>query len=328
MSTATTPDASATPLALLQLPQSALGGQGDAAARILEVTWVLFIGGGLIFLAVVLVGLGALAGPAALRAWVSRRGFVLGAGVVFPVVVLTVLLVYTFGVAAGLVRAQAEPAAVRVHVTGEMWWWRVRYLDASGATLMETANEIRIPAGQPVDVQLSTQDVIHSFWVPNLAAKLDMIPGKVNKQRLNAREPGVYRGQCAEFCGAQHAKMAFVVVAQPAAEFETWMRTHAAPAAEPATPLARRGQALFAQARCAVCHAVRGTPAEGKLGPDLTHVGSRLSLAAGTLPNGAGSLAGWISDPQHTKPGVRMPGYRLESGEDLRALAAYLEGLR
>jgi cytochrome c oxidase subunit II len=316
------------PLALLQLPQSAMGGQGDVASRILEVTWVLFIGGGLIFLVVVLVGLAALAGPASVRAWVSRRSFVLGAGVVFPVVVLTVLLAYTFGVAAGLVRAQAEPAAVRVHVTGEMWWWRVRYLDASGAMLMETANEIRIPAGQPVDVQLSSQDVIHSFWVPNLAAKLDMIPGKVNKQRLHAREPGVYRGQCAEFCGAQHANMAFIVVVQPAAEFEGWLKASASPAAEPATELARRGQALFAQSRCTVCHTIRGTPADGRLGPDLTHVGSRLSLGAGTLPNGAGALAGWISDPQHVKPGVRMPGYRLESGEDLRALAAYLEGLR
>lgn len=313
---------------LLQHPQSALGGDGSAAASILEVTWVLFIGGGLIFMAVMLMGLGALAGPPALRSWLSRRGLVVGAGVVFPVLVLTGLLVYTFGVAAGLVREQAQPAAVRIHVVGEMWWWRVRYLDADGGTLMETANEIRIPAGQPVDVALTTQDVIHSFWVPNLASKLDMIPGKVNKQRLNAREPGVYRGQCAEFCGEQHARMALVVVAQPPGEFESWLRARLAPAAEPSTPLARHGQALFAQARCGVCHTIRGTPADGRLGPDLTHIGSRLTLGAGTLPNGPGSLAGWITDPQHIKPGVRMPGYRLESGEDLRALATYLQELR
>ncbi|MCC2674115.1 MAG: cytochrome oxidase subunit [Ramlibacter sp.] len=318
------------PVAHAQAPQqSALQAHGDAAERILEITWVLFIGGGLIFVAVMAIGLLALAGPPSLRSRFSRRGWIVGAGIVFPLVVLTALLVYTFGVAAGLVRAQASPPAARIQVTGELWWWRVRYLGADGATVLETANEILIPAGQPVDLELVSREVIHSFWVPNLAGKLDMLPGTTNRLRLQAHAPGVFRGQCAEYCGLQHAKMALHVVALPPAEYQAWLQERRQPAAEPTQPLARQGQALFfGAARCGVCHTVRGTPADGSLGPDLTHVGTRLSLAAGTLPNGPGPLAAWIADPQHIKPGSRMPAYRQFSGEELRALAAYLEGLR
>lgn len=308
--------------------QFALQAQGEGAAHILEITWVLLIGGGLIFVVVMALGLYALFGPAQGKAWLARRGWLIGAGIAFPLAVLTALLVYTFGVAAQMQRANAQPAAARIQVTGEMWWWRVRYLAPDGAVLLETANELRIPVGEPVELELVSREVIHSFWVPSLAGKLDMLPGSTNRLRLRATDAGVYRGQCAEYCGTQHAKMALHVVAQSPAEHATWLEANRRPAPQPRTPLEQHGRALFEQARCGVCHTVRGTTAEGRIGPDLTHVGARLTLAAGTLPNGGGPLAAWISDPQHIKPGSRMPGYRQFSGEELRALSAYLEGLR
>lgn len=308
--------------------QSALQAHGESAIRILEITWVLFMGGALIFLGVMLVALAALLGPDTWRTALSRHSLVWGAGVVFPVVVLTALLVYTFDAAAWLVRSASQPVAARIEVTGEMWWWRVRHLDSEGRIRVETANEIHIPAGLTVELKLVSPNVIHSLWVPGLAGKMDLIPGKVNRLHLKAAAPGVFRGQCAEFCGAQHAKMALFVVAQTPDEHEAWLQARSLPASAPANAEAVRGQALFAEARCSVCHAVRGTQADGALGPDLTHVASRLSLAAGTLPNGTHSLMAWIADPQHIKPGSLMPGYRGYSDDELRALTSYLEGLR
>lgn len=317
------------PAAFASAPrQSALQAHGDNAARILEISWVLFIGGALIFVAVMAALAVALGGPGGWRGALARRGWIVGGGIAFPVVVLSGLLAYTFAVSAGIARDARAPAALRVQVEGELWWWRVRYLDAAGAVLLETANEIHIPAGQPVDLELVSDNVIHSFWVPSLAGKLDMIPGRTNRLRVRAREPGTFRGQCAEYCGAQHAKMALHVVAQPPEAFTAWLQARRAPAAEPASAELARGKALFAQSRCAVCHTIRGTQAGGLLGPDLTHVGARLSLAAATLPNGVGPLAAWIADPQHIKAGVQMPGYARFSGEELRAIAAYLESLR
>lgn len=312
----------------VQVAQSVLDARGDAASHILGITWVLLAGGALVFVAVMALCALAIAGPGPLRAWLGRRRFVVVAGIVFPVLALTALLVYTFGVAAQMVRAQAQTAATRIHVTGELWWWRVRYLDADGGTLLETANEIRIPVGEPVDLLLASADVVHSVWLPSLAGKLDMVPGHVNRLRLRADAVGVYRGQCAEFCGAQHARMVLHVVAQAPEAYQQWLQGARQPAAQPQARAAQQGRALFEQARCNVCHTVRGTGATGTLGPDLTHVGSRLTLAAGTLPNGIGSLEAWIADPQHAKPGARMPSYRRFSGEELRALAIYLEGLR
>lgn len=308
--------------------QTALQARGDPAAEVLHTSWILFIGGALIFLAVMVLAVLALAGPARLRERLARRGWIIAGGVVFPVVVLTALLVHTFGMAGGLVRAQRQPAALRIEVSGELWWWRVRYLDRAGAVLLETANEIRIPVGAPVDLDLVSRDVIHSVWIPVLAGKMDAIPGTTNRLRLSAAVPGVFRGQCAEFCGMQHAKMALHVVAQPPDEHAAWLQAQLQPASDPALPLAAQGKALFGEARCGVCHTIRGTQADGILGPDLTHVGSRLALAAGTLPNEPAQLARWISDPQHVKPGSRMPAYTRFSDEQLRALVSYLEGLR
>jgi len=307
--------------------QSTFDAKGSNAAQILEITWVLFVGGGLIFVAVMLLALLALFGPPAVRAGLGRRAWIIGGGIAFPVVVLSALLIHTFMVASRMVQAQDSPAA-RVEVAGELWWWRVRYLDETGKTIVETANEIRIPAGQQVELKLISNNVIHSFWVPNLAGKIDMIPGHVNTLRMQADAPGVFRGQCAEYCGAQHAKMAFHVVAQTADEYAAWLEAQKRAAVEPEDRVLQRGKALFLNNRCGLCHTIRGTPADGAIGPDLTHVGSRLSIAAGTLPNGQGAIAGWIADSQHIKPGNRMPAFNQFSGEDLRALSAYMESLQ
>ena len=308
--------------------QSALDARGDAAGHILEITWVLFAGGTLIFVAVLALGWVALSGRGRLRDLLTQRRWIVAAGIVFPVVVLSALLIYTLGTAAAMGREQRTPSAARIHVAGELWWWRVRYLGATGETLFETANELRIPVGAPVDLELVSNDVIHSFWVPNLAGKMDMIPGHVNRLRLRAREPGVFRGQCAEYCGAQHARMAFHVVALPPEDYAAWLAAQQRPAAAATDGQLRQGQALFAEKRCNVCHAVRGTDAAGTLGPDLTHVAGRLTLAAGTLRNGDEAMAEWIARSQHFKPGVRMPAYPQLAREDLLALAAWLGSLQ
>ena len=307
--------------------QSALDPQGDASARIAEIAWVLFIGGGLIFIAVMALAGIALFGAPPQRALLGKKALIIGGGIVFPVVVLSALLVYTFTSPASSGRRENSPAA-RIEVTGELWWWRVRYLDDNGETLLETANEIRIPAQRPVEILLTSTEVIHSFWVPNLAGKIDLVPGHVNHLRLRANAPGIFRGQCAEYCGAQHAKMAFYVIAQTQDEYDAWLAAQKQLAREPADALLLQGRRLFIDNRCGQCHTLRGTPAAGTLGPDLTHVSSRVSLAAGILPNNSGAIAGWISAGQSIKPGNRMPSFNQFSGEELRALAAYLESLQ
>jgi cytochrome c oxidase subunit 2 len=184
-----------------------------------------------------------------------------------------------------------------------------------------------VPVGRPVALELRGDDVIHSFWVPNLGVKRDMIPGHATSVLFQADAPGVYRGQCAEFCGAQHAKMGFLVVAEPPEEFAAWLDRQRDSARTPADSLARRGQEVFLASSCAMCHAVGGTPAGGRLGPNLTHVAGRRTIAAGTLPNVRGHLAGWIIDPQQIKPGARMPASAIPPA-DLRAILAYVESLR
>jgi cytochrome c oxidase subunit 2 len=316
-------------LASLPLPawadmQSALHAKGDAATRIAEISGVMFIGAAAIFLLVLAMLALALYGPPRIRGLLHHRGVIVGAGIAFPVVVLSALLVYTLGFASSV--ASANAPAVRIEVRGEMWWWRVRYLDQDGRMLFETANEIRIPSGVPVEFVLRSDNVIHSFWVPNLAGKLDMVPGRVNRFRVRADEPGVFRGQCAEYCGAQHAKMMFEVQALQPQDFQAWMALQRRPAREATDAQVQLGRQQFMQA-CAACHAVRGTDAAGTLGPDLTHVGSRRSLAAGVLPNNVGTLAGWIAGSQDIKPGNNMPSFQLPA-DGLRAIAQYLHSLQ
>ncbi|WP_082601435.1 c-type cytochrome [Achromobacter sp. Root83] len=317
--------AAAIPLAAWARTASAAQPSGDEAGRIAEIGWVLFVGGAVIFIAVAAVMALALHGPPRARRLLAKPALIVAAGIAFPVIALTALLLYVLSPVPSLARHGAMPAA-RIEVTGELWWWRVRYLDPAGNVLFETANDIRIPAGLPVEFLLKSGNVIHSFWIPDLAGKLDMIPGRVNRLRVLARTPGVFRGQCAEYCGAQHARMMFDVEALPPERFDAWLQTQRQPA-RAAGPELLQGERIFQRA-CAQCHAVRGTPAAGTLGPDLTHLGSRPTLAAGVLPNNVGALAGWIAGSQHIKPGNGMPSFDQWPGEDLRAVARYLESLK
>ena len=286
------------------------------------------IGGGTaIFLLVLALTAWALYAPSRWRGWLGSRAAVVWGGIVFPVVTLSALLVYGLALAAGLVRPPAEDP-LRIAVIGEQWWWRVRYLDAAGETALVTANEIRIPTGQPIEFILTTNDVIHSFWAPSLGGKLDMIPGRENRIVLEASRPGIYRGQCAEYCGGPHAIMAFYVVAHEPEEFERWLAAQREPAPPPEGDTLVRGQEVFLENGCGACHTIRGTKASGEIGPDLTHVGSRLSLGAGWLDNNPGTLSAWIVHNQEIKPGNFMPAYEILSGPDLTALSAYLESLK
>jgi len=268
----------------------------------------------------------ALRGPARLRHHISAEWVVTVGGIALPVVVLSALLGYGLLVMqAGAARSErAEGPGVTI--TGKRWWWRVVYDGPDGQQIV-SANELRLPVGRPLALRLETDDVIHSFWAPQLGGKLDMIPGRSNVLTLEATEPGISRAQCAEYCGGAHAMMAMFVVSLEPAAYEAWLEREAQPAAAPSTAIARRGAQLFLENGCGACHAVRGTEAAGSIGPDLTHVGSRHSLAAGTLANEAEGFARWIVENQHVKPGNLMPSYRMLSAEDLAAVAAYLDGL-
>jgi cytochrome c oxidase subunit 2 len=217
--------------------------------------------------------------------------------------------------------------ALHIRVTAHQWWWAVEYDDAEPSRIFTTANELHVPVGRPVIVTLRSDDVIHSFWVPNLAGKKDLIPGRTAQLQFRADKPGVYRGQCAEFCGFQHAYMAFEVVADEPPQYEAWADAQRKPSSPPTDAMLQRGQQLFLSTTCVMCHNVGGTDATGRKAPDLTHFGSRGSIAAGTLPNDAAHLAGWISDPQKYKPGANMPGHQF-TRDDLQALVAYLESLK
>lgn len=247
-------------------------------------------------------------------------------GLVFPVVVLTALFVYVMTMLAAIHAPDEEPE-LAIEVIGRQFWWEVHYLDAEGRRLFETANEIHVPAGTRVELRLESPDVIHSFWVPRLGGKLDMIPGRTNVMTLKADEPGVYRGQCAEYCGLQHAKMALLLIAEPEGEYRQWVEHQMRDAVELDDPLAVAGREVFLSTACSSCHAVRGTSAAADFGPDLTHVASRRTLAAVTIPNTRGHMGGWIADPQAIKPGVEMPAVPLDN-EDLLAILHYMMSLK
>jgi cytochrome c oxidase subunit 2 len=217
--------------------------------------------------------------------------------------------------------------SLHILVTGYQWWWDVEYENPTPSLRVTTANELHIPVGRPVIVDLFSGDVIHSLWIPNLQGKIDLVPGRLNTLTLEADRPGVYRGQCAEFCGAQHAHMALVVVADPPDIFERWLTANRAPAPPPGNPSQVRGKEVFERGPCAMCHNITGSLASAHTAPDLTHVASRSTIGAGTLPNTRGYLAGWIVDPQHIKPGNYMPPTGL-SDEALQAVLDYLETLK
>jgi cytochrome c oxidase subunit II len=260
--------------------------------------------------------------PAAERRMTSAVALATG----LTVVVLFGFLVYDMAVGRQLTTNPGDQA-LQIRVTAHQWWWEVQYRDSLAQNWATTANEIHIPAGKPVALELRSTDVIHSFWPPSLSQKRDLIPGNPNSLWFQADTPGVYRGQCAEYCGQQHAKMAFLVIAEPPDSFATWLESQRDTALTPTSELTKRGQEVFLTSSCVMCHAISGTPAGSRIGPDLTHLASRRTIAAGTLPNTRGNLAGWIVDPQRIKPGTRMPPNQLDP-IDLHALLAYLESLK
>ena len=250
-------------------------------------------------------------------------------GTAITAAVLLGMTIWTILTLSAVAAPHRKPSLL-LEVTGHQWWWEVRYRGADKPDVMVTANEIHIPVGEPVHIRLESGDVIHSFWVPKLGGKTDLIPGQTNFTWLQADRAGTYRGQCAEFCGSQHAHMALYVVAEERPAFESWLMRQEAEAAAPQAPQAIRGHDVF-ESRCSVCHTVRGDAASagaaGRLGPDLTHLMSRATIAAGRLPNNTGSLSGWVANAQAIKPGTRMPRMDL-SPEDLHAVVSYLQTLK
>lgn len=253
------------------------------------------------------------------------RALIVGGGVAFPAVVLTILLVYGLAMIPPTV-ARAPEGSLQVRVTGEQWWWRVAY-ERPGGEAVVLANEIRIPAGEPTQLRLDSDNVIHSFWVPSLAGKMDMIPGRITWLTLRPTTTGIFRGACAEYCGTSHALMAFYLEVMEKAAFEQWLDHQARPAVATLDAAASRGGELFLANGCGACHTVRGTSAAGQIGPDLTHVGGRMSVGAGILQNDPGRIRDWLARTGHIKPGVHMPAFGMLPDEDLTALAAYLHAL-
>lgn len=247
---------------------------------------------------------------------------VIWGGIIIPTLILLVVYGFTFRTLWAL-SANDQEADLTIEVIGHQWWWEVRYADHP----IITANEIHIPVGQSVRIQLTSADVIHSFWVPELHGKLDMIPGRVNTIWIDADHPDEYWGICAEFCGTQHAKMFFLVIALPPAEFDAWLSEQQQAPPAPTAAVAQQGQQLFLDSACAKCHAIAGTSAKGRFGPDLTHLASRRTLASGILENNLDNLGAWLVDPQHFKSGNLMPASDL-SNDELQAMLAYLQTLQ
>jgi cytochrome c oxidase subunit 2 len=300
---------------------------GFVAGREAWLGWMLLVIAVVVVLVVsALVLAGALRRPEPVRVEQEDEGlrWIVIGGIVVPSLVLVVVLVLAVTTQAAI--ATPAGADLTVRVTGRQWWWEVRYLDRSPSLIATTANEIHIPVGRPVRLEVVSGDVIHSFWIPELAGKTDLIPGQENVMWLQADRPGVYHGQCAEYCGLQHAKMAMEVVAEPPDAFARWLARQRAPAAAPAGTDAAAGARVFATTACSLCHTVRGTMAGGRLGPDLTHLAGRRTIAAGTVANSRGNLLGWIENPQAFKPGTLMPAVPLD-GRQLDDLTTYLQSL-
>lgn len=313
--------------ALRGWPPPVLDPHGPFSNTVTTLAWVLIALVVVVFLGVCAALWVALYGSDELRARLGGERVVRWFGLILPAGVLCLLLVAGLALMRGLTTLRGDEP--RMRVAGNIYWWRVSYLDAAGREIHADANELHIPVGRPVVVDMVSEDVIHSFWVPRLGGKMDMIPGRTNRLKLQADRPGVYGGQCAEFCGGAHALMGFVVVAHEAAAWQRWLdaRLRPAPAAPPGAEVLR-GRQLFNEVGCATCHRVAGTDAQGLSGPDLTHVGSRRSLGAGILPNSRATLIGWIADSQSIKPNNRMPAYRSLQAEELNALASYMASLQ
>ncbi|KQV96236.1 cytochrome c oxidase subunit II [Pelomonas sp. Root1237] len=313
--------------ALSGWPPPVLDPHGPFSNSVTTLAWVLIALVTLIFLGVCAAMWVALYGSDELRARLGGERVVKWFGLIIPAGVLLLLLAWGLTLVAGMSTIKGDE--LRMRVSGNIYWWRVSYLDAAGRAILADANELHIPVGRPVVVDMVSEDVIHSFWVPKLGGKMDMIPGRTNRLKLQADKAGVYGGQCAEFCGGAHALMGFVVVAHEAADWQRWLDARLKPAPETNVSVeALRGKQLFNEVGCAACHRVAGTSAQGVSGPDLTFVGARQSLGAGILPNTRATLIGWIGDSQSIKPNNRMPAYRSLKAAELNALASYMESLK
>ncbi|TWU04937.1 cytochrome c oxidase subunit II [Stieleria varia] len=303
------------------LSQSTLDPAGRGAEVIADLFWVMAIGGVCIWLLVIGLAVYAILRPGKHQAKTTRV-LVIGGGAVFPTLVLTGLLTYGLSILPDL-QSPAPQGSQVVEVVGVRWWWRVRYRLPSGKTV-ETANEIHLPVGEAVEFKLTSEDVIHSFWIPALGGKMDMIPGRENRLKLFPTKTGVFRGVCAEFCGAAHAQMSFDVVVQSRDEFDRWLVELQQSAGESD----HAGQAVFRSRGCGACHTIRGTEFDGVVGPDLTHFGSRRSIGASVLANTPENLTRWISHTHQVKPGVEMPAFDSIDAEKLAELVDYLMELR
>jgi cytochrome c oxidase subunit 2 len=314
--------------------QTPLDPAGDQAANIAWLFWLFTGVCAAIWLAVVIVLIAAIAR----RRWVPdkspsepeparerRMGQAVGVATALTVVTLIVFTGLSYLTTRGFGAERAN--AMQIVLTGKQWWWQIEYKGIMPSESFVTANELHVAVGRPVTIQLVSNDVIHSFWIPNVAGKMDLIPGRTNTISFTVAKPGTYRGQCAEFCGLQHAHMALLLVADRPEDFDAWRAHELSEAPAPARPETAHGLEIFLRNGCAACHSLRGTPASGRLGPDLTHVGARQTIGAGTLPNTRGNLQGWIADPQSIKPGAQMPRLEL-SAVDLNAVAGYLASLQ
>jgi len=319
--------------------QSALSPAGPNAGSISRLWWLMFIVCSIVFFVVMISLLLSLrrrtAEPVSEltptieppREQERRRRNVVISAVTVTVVILFVFLIASYRTGRAISSNRPDKTGLSIDLTGHQWWWEVRYSDVDASNIFTTANEIHIPVGVPVVFTLHGGDVIHSFWVPNLAGKKDLIPGKVNVIWLQADKPGVYRGQCAEYCGLQHAKMALWVIAEPPEQFNAWRQDQTQTSVPPSTDAQKRGQQVFMSSTCVMCHSINGTPAGSNVGPNLTHVGSRNTIAAATLQNTREHLAQWIRDSQSVKPGNKMPQHNL-SDADLQAVVDYLQSLK
>jgi cytochrome c oxidase subunit 2 len=317
---------------------SVLDPAGPQAAHISHLWWLMFWVTTIVFVIVVGFVIAAVArvhdqsavigpsSPVVRQADESALTRAVAIGVALTVAVLFVLLVASVWTGR-TVASLGAASAVTINVTGHQFWWEIEYDDATPSRRVVTANEIHVPVGRPVVLKVTSRDVIHSFWAPNLHGKRDVIPGITSAIWLQADAPAVYRGQCAEFCGRQHAHMAFEIVAEPEAQFDKWLDAQRQAAQLPPSDTAAHGRDVFMNAQCILCHTIRGTAAHGQIGPDLTHVGARGKIASGTLQNTPSEVALWVRDPQHVKPGVQMPPAKLADA-DIEALAMYLGSLK
>ena len=310
--------------------QSVIDAQGPGAEAILRLAWPIFGICLLVYVIVIAVMFWSIARrrrETDMTAESTRR--ITRIIAVSTAVTVLIIAGFTVGsVAAGRgLGSPSGPGAITVDVIGHQWWWEFQYRDVTPSDWVTSPNELHIPVGVRVTLNVTSRDVIHSFWVPNLHGKRDLIPGITTTTWIQADAPGTYRGQCAEFCGYQHARMALVVVAEPMEDFLQWIAHQRMPAPEPSTDDARRGRELFMESSCVLCHTIRGTDAGSRLGPELTHVAGRKTIAAGAVRNTREDVASWIADPHSMKPGVRMPASPLR-GADLDAVVSYVRSLQ